>query len=173
MVVRDPDGWEHRWVRPTTHEPAGYKCPFCRLQTGVFDDRNQISDVVAVTDRAYARIAPKWWPANAGGALVIPRRHVENLYEMEPEDGHGVWDLTQQVAQAMRLSYACEGISTRQHNEPAGDQDVWHLHIHVLPRFSDDRLYQRHLDARWIHVEERRPFADRLRSTLQLPTSFA
>lgn len=49
---------------------------------------------------------------------------------------------------------------------------MWHLHVHVLPRFSDDRLYQRHLDARWAHVDERRVFADRLRSALQLPSSF-
>jgi histidine triad (HIT) family protein len=159
-------------MRLTTHEPAGYECPFCSLQNGVFDDHNQASDVVAVTDRAYARVAPKWWPANAGGALVIPRRHVENLYEMKPADGHAVWDLTQQVARAMRLSYGCQGVSTRQHNEPAGDQDVWHLHVHVLPRYRDDRLYQQHLDARWAHVDERRPFADRLRSALPPPNSF-
>lgn len=160
-------------MRLTTHEPAGYECPLCGLQNGVFDDHNQASDVVAVTDRAYARVAPKWWPANAGGALVIPRRHVENLYEIEPEDGHAVWDRTQQVATAMRQSYGCEGVSTRQHNEPAGDQDVWHLHVHVLPRYRDDHLYQQHLDARWAHVDERRPFAGRLRSALQSPNSFA
>lgn len=159
-------------MRQTSHEPAGYSCPFCRLQAGVWNDRNQPSDVVAVTDRAFARIAPKWWPANPGAALVIPRRHVENLYEMDADDGHAVWDLTQQVATAMRVAYGCEGTSTRQHNEPAGGQDVWHLHVHVFPRFADDALYQRHDDARWVTVDERRPFADKLRSALQLPTTF-
>lgn len=136
------------------------------------DRARSAASPVAATDRAYARIAPKWWPANAGGALVIPRRHVENPYEMEQEDGHGVWDLTRQVAKAMRFSYDCEGVSTRQHNEPAGDQDVWHLHVHVLPRFSDDRLYQRHRDARWVHVDERRSFGEKLRAVLRLPTTF-
>lgn len=156
-----------------SHAPSGYACPFCLLQAGVFNDRNQASDVVAVTERAYARIAPKWWPRNPGGALVIPRRHVENLYEVEPDDGHAVWDLTQQVARAMRSSYDCSGVSIRQHNEPAGGQDVWHLHVHVFPRFKDDDLYRQHLDARWVTMDERRPFADVLRTSLQLPTSFA
>lgn len=160
-------------MRPPTHEPAGYGCPFCRLQNGVCDDHNQLSDVVAVTDLAYARIAPKWWPANPGSALVIPRRHVENLYVMERDEGHAVWDLTQQVARAMRSTYSCEGISTRQHNEPAGDQDVWHLHVHVLPRFSHDHLYQRHLEARWVPAEDRRSFAGSLRAVLRLPTTFS
>lgn len=139
----------------------------------MYNDRNQASDVVAVTEHAYARIAPKWWPANAGGALVIPRRHVQNLYEIEQVDGHAVWDLTQKIATAMRSSYGCDGVSTRQHNEPAGGQDVWHLHVHVLPRFENDDLYQRHLEARWVSADQRRPFADRLRSTLQLSTTFA
>jgi histidine triad (HIT) family protein len=48
-------------VLPLSHEPRGYHCPFCALQRGVFDERNQAADVVAVTELAYARIAPKWW----------------------------------------------------------------------------------------------------------------
>lgn len=65
-----------------------------------------------------------------GAALVIPQAHHENLYGLPDEVGHAVWDLTRHVARAraMRASYACEGISTRQHNETAGNQDVWHLH---------------------------------------------
>jgi diadenosine tetraphosphate (Ap4A) HIT family hydrolase len=47
----------------------------------------------------------------------------------------------------MKDAYRCDGVSTRQHNEPAGDQDVWHLHVHVLPRHQGDQLYLRHLDG--------------------------
>jgi histidine triad (HIT) family protein len=41
----------------------------------------------------------------------------------------------------MRKVFRCEGISTRQHNGPAGDQDVWHYHLHVIPRYPDDGLH--------------------------------
>ncbi len=85
-----------------THERAGYDCPFCLIQRGVHDERNRPADVVAVTEHAYARISPKWWPANDGAVLVIPRAHHENLYGIPTEAGHAVWDLTQQVAVAMR-----------------------------------------------------------------------
>ena len=84
-----------------THAPDDYDCPFCRLQDGVHNDRNQPGDVVAVTDLAYARIAPKWWPANAGAALVVPRAHHENLYDIPCDVRHAVCDLTQQVAVAI------------------------------------------------------------------------
>jgi hypothetical protein len=40
----------------------------------------------------------------------------------------------------MRDAFGCEGISTRQHNGPAGNQDVWHFHLHVFPRYPNDGL---------------------------------
>lgn len=157
---------------PITHEPDDYPCPFCRLQRGIFDERNSPSDIVAVTDRAFARIAPKWWPGNPGAVLVIPCAHVENIYSLAPADGYAVWELTQKVAVALRSAYGCEGTSIRQHNEPAGDQDVWHLHVHVFPRHEDDRLYQRHEESLWVAPSAREPFALRLRAELRMPHTF-
>lgn len=159
-------------MQPISHQPVGYSCPFCRLQDGEFNDRNQPTDVVAVTERAYARIAPKWWPGNPGAALVVPRFHVENLYDLAPAEAVDLWSLTQTIAGSIRETYDCDGVSIRQHNEPAGGQDVWHLHVHVFPRFHDDRLYQRHDEATWVPSEERAPYAGRLREALQLPYEF-
>jgi histidine triad (HIT) family protein len=155
-----------------SHQPRDYRCPFCALQQGVFDERSQAADVVGVTDLAYARIAPKWWPDNPGAVLVIPRGHHENLYDLPDDVGHAVWDLTREVAVAMKEAYRCDGVSTRQHNEPAGDQDVWHLHVHVFPRYEGDRLYLRHLDAAYVSAVDRAPCAERLRTSLSLPTAF-
>ena len=73
----------------------------------------------------------------------------------------------------MRASYDCAGISTRQHNEPAGNQDVWHLHVHVFPRHHDDRLYEQHLATRWVTPSEREPYAERRGEPLGLPRTFA
>ncbi len=149
-----------------SHEPGGYDCPFCLIQQGVFNDHNRPEDLVAGDDLAFARISPKWWPANPGAALVMPRAHHENLYDVPEDAGHAVWDLTRRVARAMRSVYGCDGSSIRQHNEPAGDQDVWHLHVHVFPRWRDDRLYERHAQARWVSPVERAPYADLLRTAL-------
>jgi histidine triad (HIT) family protein len=156
----------------TRHEPHDYTCPFCALPRGHVNEHNQLSDVVAVRGLAYARISPTWWPANHGAALVIPRTHVENLYDCPPEIGHAVWDLVQEVAVAIRATYGCEGTSIRQHNEPAGGQDVWHLHVHVFPRFAGDRLYERQREAAWFDADARRPIADLLRSALPGPAAF-
>jgi histidine triad (HIT) family protein len=159
-------------VTTWSHQPGGYACPFCALQRGLVSEHNQPGDVVAVTDLAFAVISPKWWPDNPGAALVAPREHHESIYDLPAVAGHGVWDLVQEVAVAMRTAYDCEGISIRQHNEPAGDQDVWHLHVHVFPRHHGDRLYERHRDARWVDARERATYADALAARLSAPRWF-
>jgi histidine triad (HIT) family protein len=123
-------------------------------------------DVVAERERALAFIAPRWWPHNLGHVLVIPRTHTENLYSIERADLHAVMDLVQEVARAMRVSYGCSGVSTRQHNEPDGGQDVWHLHVHVFPRYPEDRLYESMPRAGFATPEERQEFAQRLQPLL-------
>ena len=148
------------------HEPAHYRCPFCALVRGEWVDLSAAADLIAQDELVFALIAPKWWPGNPGSALVIPTGHYENLYDIPADVGHAGWDLTRRAAVAMREIFDCEGISTRQHNEPAGDQDVWHLHVHVFPRHAGDELYRRHGEARFVPEEERAPWAARLRDQL-------
>ena len=63
-------------------------------------------------------------------------------------------------------TYDCQGISTRQHNEPAGDQDVWHFHVHVYPRYDNDDLYKNHDRKAFVDATARAPFAEKLRHFL-------
>lgn len=67
------------------------------------------------------------------------------------------------MAIAFKRVYGCDGVSTRQHNEPAGNQEVWHYHLHVFPRYVDDDLYDLTAQRRLTTPDERQPYADRLR----------
>jgi histidine triad (HIT) family protein len=149
-----------------THAPPEYECPFCRLLRGVDSERNAQTDIVCRDERTTAFIAPKWWPANHGHVLVIPNVHVENLYAIDERDLCAVSTTVKRIAIVLKSAYRCDGVSTRQHNEPAGDQDVWHLHVHVFPRYFGDRLYQRHEEQHWTTQAEREPYANKLRAAL-------
>jgi len=85
---------------------------------------------------------PKWWPRNPGSVLVIPNGHYENVYDLPVELGTPIQRAVRSAAIAMKAAFGCDGVSTRQHNEPDGNQVVWHYHVHVFPRWSDDRLYE-------------------------------
>lgn len=118
------------------HEPDGYDCPFCRIAGGTFPGR-----VVYRDGTVMVLVNIKWWPNNSGSALVVPVEHHENLYELPPSLGTPLQQAIRDTALAMKSAFGCDGVSTRQHNEPAGNQDVWHYHVHVFPRYTGDDLY--------------------------------
>jgi len=145
------------------HEPADYPCPFCALLNGHEDQYATKQDIVYQNEFVTAKIAPKWWVNNPGHVLVVPNKHYENIYDIPEEIFAEVYKGVKKVALAIRSTYGCDGTSTRQHNEPAGNQDVWHLHVHVFPRYADDQLYQNHDNKRFVDAEARRPYAEKLR----------
>lgn len=147
-----------------SHEPTGYRCPFCDLLAGNNDGITAPEDIVRRTDDAAAFIAPRWWPNNLGHALVVPTTHYENLYTIPAHAYRAVGDLVREVAIAVRETYDCDGVSTRQHNEPAGYQDVWHLHVHVFPRYEGDELYESRARPGWATAAERQVYAKRLQT---------
>ncbi len=148
------------------HEPEGYRCPFCFVLGGGETAANTQRDIVRRGSAATALISPRWWPNNHGHVLVVSNDHYENLYDLPDEHGHAVHDLVRQIAVAMRSSYGCQGISTRQHNEPAGSQDAWHYHVHMFPRYPNDDLYASRPYPELVSAAQRWPYADKLRRYL-------
>ena len=151
-----------------SHQPEGYACPFCRVADGQDDEDiwTKPSDVVFQDATVTAFIAASWWPANAGHVLVVPNGHYENIYDI-PDDVLGAVQVTgKRIARALKETYGCDGTSFRQHNEPHGDQEVWHYHLHVFPRYAGDELYRSR--KRNTSPEERAPYAVKLRAALAL-----
>ena len=150
--------------RVLRHAPPGYDCPFCAVVRGEDAPWTVQSDVVWRADETTAWVNPRWWANNAGHVLVVPNRHVENLFEVDGDLAATIHDAARRLALALKLAYGCDGISTRQHNEPGGDQEVWHYHLHVFPRWPGDDLYGS--EHRLTTLEERRPYVERLRAAL-------
>ena len=120
------------------HAPPGYECFVCNLVAG------DAGENVAVTenDGALAIVSRRVWANGPGHVLVVPKVHYENLYDLEDDAALDIHRLTRRIAIALKQALSCDGTSTRQHNEPAGNQDLWHLHVHVFPRFDGDDLYR-------------------------------
>src|SRR5690625_1712233 len=124
------------------HKPEGYECPFCRIVSGI-DKNNKGTkqrDVIYQNKYVTAFIASKWWPNNKGHVLVVPNKHFENIYELPSGAAAEIHRVAQMTALAMKSIYICDGIYTRQHNEPAGNKDVWHYILIVYHRYEYDIL---------------------------------
>ena len=147
------------------HEPPGYVCPFCRIVSGEDTDLVGADHVVERTPTTVTFISPKWWAKNPGAVLVVPAAHHENIYDLPATLGADLHVAVRNAALAMKHAYRCDGTSTRQHNEPAGYQDVWHYHVHVFPRYVDDNLYGS--SSTWTGRAEMASMANLLRSGYQ------
>ena len=142
------------------HAPPGYECFVCKVVAG------ELGENVVVTENqhALAIVSQRVWADGPGHALVVPKTHYENLYDLEDQAALDIHRLTRRIAIALKRAFECDGTSTRQHNEPAGNQDLWHLHVHVFPRFERDDLYGG--SYRPSTFEERCDFAARLQAVL-------
>ena len=148
------------------HAPEDYICPFCLVVQGIENEHvlTRQADVVYRDDVVTSVISPHQRPNNRGHVVIFPNQHFENIYDLPDYLAASVHRLARGIAIAMKAAYACEGVSTVQHNEPAGNQDVWHYHLHLFPRYTDDGLYssQRELMA----ADERAGYAQKLRAKL-------
>ncbi len=115
-------------------------CVFCDIVA-----RKHEASIVYEDDDVVAFLDTR--PVNTGHTLVVPRRHAANLAELDPEDGARIFQVAMVVAAALRKSgVRCEGINFRINDGVAAGQRVFHVHLHVMPRFEGDILSLRSLD---------------------------
>lgn len=112
---------------------AGQDCIFCRIAAGELDSERiyEDGDTVAFMDIN---------PATRGHALVIPRRHSRNLYEISDEDLGACMRTAKLIAGRARDRLEADGINIINSCEAAAWQTVFHFHVHVIPRYDDDPL---------------------------------
>lgn len=151
-----------------SHAPDNYACPICQIVAGIDDPDGWTTqqEIVIRNSSVIAWINPQWWPGNHGAVVISPVKHYENIYDLPPELAVHIQAAARVVSLAMKECYGCDGISTRQHNEPAGNQEVWHYHLHVFPRYVDDRLYERHREKQRFPIPDRVAYATRLRPVI-------
>lgn len=144
------------------HEPENYVCPFCLVSQGVENEHvlTKQSDIVYQDNVITAFVAAGCWKDNKGHVLIIPNRHYENIYDLPSSVSAKIHEFEKEVAIALKEVYKCDGVSSRQHNEPCGNQDVLHYHLHVFPRYASDNLYKTDRDL--LPSNERQIYAEKL-----------
>lgn len=75
-------------------------------------------------------------PRGPGHCLVIPKAPARNILDVEIDSLARVMETTQKLARAVIRAFGADGVTIQQFNESAGGQVVFHLHVHVIPRFD-------------------------------------
>lgn len=111
------------------------KCVFCEIAAGRLP-----ASIVYEDNMALAIMDIN--PVNPGHVMVIPRRHFETLSDMDETTGMHLFQIAMRVEQAVRNAEGirCEGTNLLQNNGSVAGQDVFHAHLHIIPRFVGDAM---------------------------------
>ncbi len=106
-------------------------CIFCKLAAGEIPTNTLYED-----DKF--RVILDLAPATKGHALILPKDHYANLYEIPDEVAGEVMCLAKKMAAIMTEKLGCDGFNLLQNNGEAGGQTVFHFHMHLIPRYRED-----------------------------------
>jgi len=106
-------------------------CIFCKIANG------EIPSSTIYEDDLF-RVILDLSPATKGHALILPKKHMANIFEMDEETAEKVFVLASRIAKAMKEALNCDGLNIVQNNGEIAGQTVFHYHMHIIPRYNDD-----------------------------------
>ena len=108
-------------------------CIFCKIMNG------EIPSNVVYENEKFKVILDRF-PSAKGHMLVVPKEHFENIHEMPEEYLKELMSLVKKMAKVLNDKYSPEGINVLQNNGAAAGQSVFHFHMHIIPRYSNDDI---------------------------------
>lgn len=112
-------------------------CIFCKIAAG------EIPSATIYEDEDF-RVILDIEPASKGHALILPKEHYANLYELSDELASKALIVAKKVITKMTGIVGCDGYNVVQNNGEAAGQTVFHFHMHLIPRYADD-----HVNIKW------------------------
>ncbi len=120
-------------MEPTTELELDPDCEFCRIIA-----RQQPARIVYETDSAIAFFPLK--PAALGHTLVVPRMHVQDLWSVTEDLGCQLMIVSIDVGNAIKHALQPDGMNLISSTGRAASQTVFHLHLHLVPRWTNDHI---------------------------------
>ena len=108
-------------------------CLFCKIIR-----REAPASIVYEDEKVIAFLGIR--PLNEGHTLVIPREHYETVYEIPEELNAHIYKIVKRAAIAVKTATKADGITIIQQNGHAAGQEIFHLHVHVVPRYEGQKL---------------------------------
>jgi histidine triad (HIT) family protein len=108
-------------------------CVFCKIIAG------QLPAAVVYRDETVMAFM-SLQQLTEGHTLIIPIQHVKNIYELPADLAGPLLSAAARVARAVKREFKADGVWVSQFNEPAAGQSVFHVHLHVIPRYLNDGL---------------------------------
>ncbi len=136
-------------------------CIFCKIV-----HRQAPSSVVYEDERTMAFMDIR--PVSEGHSLVIPKKHFVDVFDTPNDELAAMYVLSKRIALAVKKATGADGITVVQQNGAAAGQDIFHIHVHIIPRFEGKKV-PRFSDLEFANRENLDSNASRIRKELSSP----
>ena len=116
-------------------------CIFCKLANGVFPTNTIYED-------EDFRVILDAEPVSKGHALILPKEHYKNIYDLDDAVAAKILPLAKKLASEMTEKLGADGFNILQNNNEVAGQSVFHYHMHLIPRYADGVI----TDVTWGHT---------------------
>ncbi len=108
-------------------------CIFCKIA-------NKEAEATVVYEDPHTLAFMDIHPLNPGHTLVIPKKHCTNMLDMPSDEAGRVFATVNKVMKGVHKASGADGISVGQSNGIAASQEVFHMHVHIIPRFNHEMM---------------------------------
>lgn len=108
-------------------------CIFCKIVN------NELPSWTLYEDERF-RVILNRWPVAEGHALILPKEHFENIYDLPEDWCADLMKVAKKMSIRMKQTLHCDGINLQNNNETAAGQTIFHFHMHLIPRYQDNAL---------------------------------
>ena len=108
-------------------------CIFCKIANGEIPS-------ATIYENSDFRVFLDVAPANRGHALIVPKEHFKDIFDIDAVTAGKLFSLATEVARAMKSVLNCDGMNIIQNNGIVAGQTVFHFHLHLIPRYENDNV---------------------------------
>lgn len=134
-------------------------CIFCRINSGEIPS-------ATIFENDEFRVILDRFPASNGHILIIPKEHVEDIYDLDPLLAARMFEFATRFAGILKKTFGNEGLNVLQNNGKIAGQTVFHYHLHLIPRYENDSVKLGWEANSQMTSEKLEEFVDKIKSNM-------
>lgn len=106
-------------------------CIFCKIVSGEIGS-------ATIYENEELKVMLDRFPSNPGHVLILPKKHITNIFDLDPELGGRLFKMAVQISSVLKKSLGVTNMNLLQNNGSIAGQTVEHFHLHLIPRYEND-----------------------------------
>ena len=142
-------------------QTLNHNCIFCQIVT------KNLPNAIIYEDEKFLAFMDKY-PINHGHSLIVPKQHFKNILEMPIQEVGEMHSLVPRLAKAITMVLGSDGFNINQNNGKSANQIVPHVHVHIVPRYSIEKVKGQWPMRKIAQIKDLETVAQKIRENIEV-----